>query len=400
MLMFLFLACPSPLLNTARIAYFNQKDFPRAKNACLEGIKTEPNNFEYYTILGGCEIALANWIPAAKALVQGFEADSAKAMEWIKKQKEGIKYYYQGFYYGGQQSFEAEKYDDALKYLRYAKMLNPDDARAYILIATIKNKEGDKEAAKKEWQSALRIDPENPDVHFLIGDVLFTAQAYDSSLKYFNMAEKYYNRKYDRVTKILFQNVPELKEKLVPEIIRLWSAKKYDELDNLIKIKLGLEKGFRTLKRNIEQLYKITDGLSKCYYYTGLAYYNLKKDSLALKYLKKTLLYKPDDIDALYFSGEIELVTFKNYSQAMEHFKRITELKEDDFGAWYYYGVCHYHQKKYKKAIEILEDQVLTRDPKNINAMTYLADAYRQIGNKKKALEYLMKSEQLQKEKK
>ncbi len=398
--LFLFLACPTPLLNTARIAYFNQKDFPRAKKACLEGIKTEPNQYEYYTILAGCEIALANWISAAKALGQGFEIDSAKAMDWINRQRDGIKYYYQGFYYGGEKLYEAGKYDEALKYLRYAKMLNPDDPRAYILVATIENKRGNKDAAKKEWQSALKIDPENPDVLFLVGDVFFNDQKYDSSLKYFNKAEKFYTRKYNRVAKILFQNAPDLQEKMTPRIVELYRDKKFDELDNLIKVNLGIAQGYQGVKRNIEQLYKIADGLGKCYYFAGLACYNLKKDSLALKYLKKVLDYRPDDLDALFFSGEIELIRFKNYPEAMKYFKRVTELKDDDMDAWYYYGVCYYHQKEYKKAIEILENELLRRNPRHINAMTYLADAYRQIGNTKKAFEYLMKKEKLQGEKK
>ena len=66
----------SVYLNTARIAYYNQGDFERAKKACVQGIEKGERNFELYAILSGCEIGLANWKAASAALVDAFSVDS------------------------------------------------------------------------------------------------------------------------------------------------------------------------------------------------------------------------------------------------------------------------------------------------------------------------------------
>ncbi len=73
-------------------------------------------------------------------------------------------------------------------------------------------------------------------------------------------------------------------------------------------------------------------------------------------------------------------------------------MKDDDLFAWFYIAVSQTQLKKFKEAIDIYEGKVLVIDPKNIDAMTNLAYCYREIGNNKKALEYLMKADQLQKE--
>jgi len=58
-------------LNTARIAYFNEQDYERARAACLRGIELAAGHFELHVILGGSEMGLANWQAAASV----FEKD-------------------------------------------------------------------------------------------------------------------------------------------------------------------------------------------------------------------------------------------------------------------------------------------------------------------------------------
>ena len=84
-------------LNTARIAYYNQRDFERAKTACLNGIKKGEINYELQGILGGCEIGLGNWQDAAEALIQAFAIDSIKTFDWLDKKGGGKQYFYQTF---------------------------------------------------------------------------------------------------------------------------------------------------------------------------------------------------------------------------------------------------------------------------------------------------------------
>jgi tetratricopeptide (TPR) repeat protein len=254
-----------------------------------------------------------------------------------------------------------------------------------------------KEKANAAYAKALAIDPENPEAYFLVGKAVFEKGLYDSSLVNFNDAEKYFVKKYDRITRVIFQNLPEVDKALSQEIVTLWGEGKEVELDELVKVRLGFDGGLAAQRRTLEQFYRTTDGLARAYYYKGMAHYNLKDDALALQNLLKGIELKPDDIDALYYAGEITLQQEK-YDESMYYFGKITEIKEDDTYAWFYLGVNHTQKKEYQKAADIYENKVLILDPENLDAMTNLAYVYREMGNNKKALEWLTKAEKLQKE--
>jgi len=385
----------SVFLNTARIAFYNERDFERAKKACLGGIEKGEVNFELHAILGGCEIGLGNWQKASNALIKAFTIDSLKTINWLSKKGGGDQYYFQGFYFAARELCDEEKYDEALNNLEYAKILIPGDINIYILKGAILYKLGNIEQANREYKRVLNIDPENPDVYFLIGKSLFETQEFDSSLIFFNDAIKYYKLKSNRISRVIFHNLLEIEKNLAQKIIKLWVEQNFDELDQLIKVKLEFDGGLDAQQKNIEQFFRATNDLARSYYFTGMAYYNLKKDSLALNDLLKNLELKPDDLDALYFTGEIYIKS-KKYPDAIRYFEKATQLKEDDINAWFYLGVCYTQLKKYKKAIDIYENKVLQFSPENIDAMTNLAFIYSETGNSEKALEYLKKVEQLQ----
>jgi len=389
----------SMYLNTARIAYYTQNDFERAKKACLQGIAKGERNFELYAILSGSEIGLANWKEASTALVNAFAVDSSQTIDWIMDKGGGGKYFYQAFYFTTRSQFDAGQYDEALENLRYAELLDPTDMRTYVLRGAIFYKLDRKEEANNEYNKVLDLDPENPDVHFLIGKSLFESKEYDSSLTYFDNAVMYYKPQYKRSSIVLFHNLPEVEKTTTQAIIRLWSEQKMDELDQLLKTDLKLEQGLDVHIRNVEQLFRISNDLARSYYYEGMAYYNMKEDSLALQNLLKSLELKPDDLDALYFAGET-LVKMKQYQNAAGFFERLSQLKSDDLYAWFYLGVCYTQLKQYKKAIDVYENRVLQLDPENIDTMTNLAFVYSELGNNKKSFEYLQRAEELQKKNK
>jgi tetratricopeptide (TPR) repeat protein len=267
----------------------------------------------------------------------------------------------------------------------------------YILEGGIYIELGQLDKAKAAHAKALSIDPENPEAHFLIGKAAFDKGQYDSSLVDFNQAVKYFESRYDRTTKVLFQNLPEVDEELATQIRTLWVENKEAELDELVKVRLGFDGGLNTQRRLIEQFQKTAEGLARTYYYVGMVHYNQRNDSFALKNLNKSLSLNANDIDALYYAGEIG-IRDNNYDEAISYFTKITQIKDDDVFAWFYLGVCYAQKKDYPKAVDIYENKVLILDPKNIDAMTNLAYAYREIGNNKKALEWLTKAEKLQKE--
>ncbi|MGB7053957.1 MAG: tetratricopeptide repeat protein [bacterium] len=392
----LFIACPPTAKNAARI-YIQQGEYEAAKEQILAGIEETPNDYEYYVLLAKVEIGLANWTAASDAFLRGVAIDSAKTVNWLLGDKQNVPVYWQAFYNAAVALMSEKRYEEALTNVRYCEILDPKNVSQYILEGGIHWEIGEKDKANASYGKALNVDPENPEAYFLIGKAIFEKGLYDSSIVDFKEAVKYFTMKYDRTTEILFQNLPEVEEELAWEIVRLWGEKKEEKLEELVKVRLGFDGGLHVQRHTIEQLYKTAEGLARAYYYIGMAYYNLKDEKLALDNLMQSLDLKSDDVDALYYAGEISLKQ-KKYDEAIGYFTKITEIKEDDVYAWFYIGVSYTQKKDYQNAVDVYVNRVLVYDPVNIDAMINLAYVYREMGNNKKALEWLTKAEKLQKE--
>ncbi len=381
-------------LNTARIAYYNERDYPRAKKACLEGIKAGREHYELYAILGGSEIGLGNWKNAADALIMAYAVDSSKTLDWMN-QRGGEQYYFQAFFFSARQFFDEKHYEEVLKNLTYAQLLQPGDIGIYTLRGATFSKMDSTEAAKREYRKALDLDPEDPDVHFLIGKSFFESHSFDSGLSYFENAIKYYELIYNRKALIIFQNLQEVNKELVKKIVVLWSEQEMDKLDHLLAEELGFDAGLDVHEQTVKQFHKAATDLARAFYYTGMTYYNLKEDSLALFYLVKNLDLNPAETDALYYAGELS-IRLEDYQKALVYLEELTLRQPGDLFAWFYLGVCYTQLKEYEKAIDAYENRVLQLDPDNIDAMTNLAFVYSEIGNTEKSLEYLMRIKELQ----
>jgi tetratricopeptide (TPR) repeat protein len=392
----LFMACPSAPKNSAKI-YITRGEYTSAKEQIMVGLEQTPSDYELYCLLTQVEIGLTDWLAASDAFKQATAIDSLKAISWILADKGNLPVYSQAFYNAGVQYMQNKKYQEALRNLRYCKVIDPENVNVYILEGAMYSELGEKEKAQKAYSTALSVDPENPEAYFRIGKAYFENKAYDSALVKFSKAITFFEKRYNTITKVVFQNLPDIDKKLAQKIITLWADKKTDELNELVKVQLGFDNP-EAQKRNIETLYKATESLARSHYYHGMTYYNMDDIDKALSSIMKSLDLMPTDLDALYFAGEL-LIRQKKYKEAVAMFEEATKLRSDDVYSWFYLAVCYTQMKNYKKAIEIYEMQVLKLDPKNTDAMTNLAFCYREIGNNKKSLEYLMKVEQLQKEK-
>jgi len=395
-LLLLFVGCPSTAINSANI-YIQRGEYQKAKEQVLIGLKNDPNNYELYCLLAKTEIGLTHWTDASKAFHDAISIDSLNTLNWIFKDKNNLTVYWQAFYNSAVALEIEEKYGAALSNLRLCELLDPNKVDIYILRGGIYAAEGKEDLASQAYTKALARDPENPQAYFLIGKSFFDRKLYDSAIVKFDDAIKHFNKKYKEIAKIVFQNLPEIDKLLAQKIVKLWVDKNNEELDQLVKVKLGFDAGLTTHRRSIDKFYRLSQGLSRAYYLSGMSHYNLENNESALNYILKSLDLLPEDLDALFYAGELFIRATK-YEEALGYFEKITELKPDDLYAWFYIAVIHSQLKDYRKAIDLLEGKVLVFNPKFIDAMKNLAFCYREIGNTKKALEYLQKIEKLQKE--
>ena len=393
----LFVGCPPTRKNATKI-YITQSQYQKAKEQCLLGIEEAPTDFEYRCLLGLVEIQLGNSLAGSAAFQEAFKIDTALTMKWFTvTEKNNLPAYWQNFYNVAYNLSVEKKYGEALVNLGLARKLDPTNVQQFILEGNIRAEMDDKEGAAAAYNKALSIDPENPEAYYFIATSMFEKKNYEQAADHFTNAIKYFIKRYDQLKGVLFQNVT-FDKAVANELVTLFNNKKEAELDRVIKTKLGHEQP-EAQKRNVEKFVKVTEGLGRSYYYRGMSYYNLKKDSLALKDWNATLDLRPDDLDALFFTAEVLLAKFKKYDEARSYLERIVAIKSDDFAAWFYIGVCYSQAKNYQKAIEIYEDKALKLEPKNIDVWTNLAYAYRENKNSKKALECLMRIQELEKEK-
>lgn len=383
----------SKWLNTARISY-QDNDLDRAKYACDSGIAEGERHFELYAILGGSEIGLGNYQAATIALDSSFAIDSVELLEWMPK-KGGYPYYYQAYYFTARELFEIEQYEAALAKLFRSNVLAPNDISTFVLQGAILYKLKRIEEANAVYQKVLNLDPNNADVHFLIGKAMFESEIFDSSLVYLANAIKNYTLEYDRKAMLLYKNLTDVPTQIIQKLLRLWSAQDLDSLDAVLKNELMLEDGIIVYKKTMVQYAKVAGDLARSYYYTGMSYYYLKDDSLALQYLKAGLKYNPDDPDALFYAGEL-MIRKNDFQGALPYFRYLVHVLDTDVYGWFYVGVCYMQIKEYDKALDAFENHVLKLNPEHIDAMTNLAYIYNEKGNNAKANEYLNRVQELQ----
>ncbi|MGD8979056.1 MAG: tetratricopeptide repeat protein [candidate division WOR-3 bacterium] len=381
-------------LNTARIAYFNEKDYARARRACLEGIEVASDNYELYAILGGSEMGLGDWYAAAQAFEKAFAADTTQTRDWIAGQAEGEKYYFQAFYFSARDLFERGAYDEALNFLSFDRVMGIEDVNVHVLRGASLYKLDRFDQANEEYAKVLNLEPDNPDINFLIGKSLFDSEEFSGSLTYFETAIDNYSMQYERHGRIIFQNLGGIDSVLAQQIIILWAGKNVDELDQLVKDALGFPEGLAVQGSNIEQFTGLADDLGRSYYFLGMAYYNLKNDTLALKNMIQSVKHKPNDFDGLYFAGEIH-VRLQRYAEAIPYLERLTKQSPQDQYGWFYLAVCYTEVKQYGKAVDAYEKRILPLDPDNVDVMNNLAYVYRELGNNEKALYWLIRAEEV-----
>ncbi len=262
-------------------------------------------------------------------------------------------------------------------------------AMSHYIMALLYDNSGEVGLAVREYEKALKFDRDNPLIHLNLAITLIR----DNEIKRAR-GELDYSIKLD----------PEAAEPYVVSALLNISegklnlaAKEYERaLKNASKlnpenIEIYKSLGVLYLRQNdfkkAEETYHIVSGLApfdpEVHFYLGVAYSELKKNSLLESELKKAISLRPDYAEALNFLGYVYVENNKNLKEAERLIKKALELEPDNGAYLDSLGWLYYKRGKFQAAKQALEKaSYLISDPVVFN---HLGDLFIKLKDKRSA---------------
>jgi len=276
----------------------------------------------------------------------------------------------------------------ALSEMHAALKYNPDSAAIRLELASLLEKSGNLREAIEYAQEAVRLDPKDPDPHWLLANIYFKSQGQGAAA-----AEN---------MKKAIQEL-ELLKGLTPDDERIFSALgwAYFEMDEPEKAIQSYEK-YQSLSPDGDSGYR---EIAKYYDREG----NTEK---ALEYLNKGLKTWPDSAESLYMLGSIyarqgkhkeaipvfkkflevagnnpnvtrrlaaSLVEAGEYGEAARLLEDLIKAAPKDRDSQVLLGRSLIARREFPRAVETLQS-VVALNPEDLEAQFYLASAYEQSG--------------------
>lgn len=217
----------------------------------------------------------------------------------------------------------------ALSEMQLALQSNPASAPLHVEIAILMGRTGNINEAIRYAQEAVRIDPKDPDPHWLLANIYFGSQERKGPSK-------------DNLLKAI-QELETLKE-LAPEDERIYYnlGGAYFELNEAEKAIQAFEK-YQALS-NSDGGYR---EIARYYERTG----NLEK---AIEFLKKGLEIQPDSAESLMLLANIYSKT--NNKEAVPIYKKLLSLSSDSAPVMRRLGAALFDAGEYQEAIRVFEE--------------------------------------------
>ncbi len=240
----IIVGCSSQFMSSG-VIYMQQNNMEKAIEQFTLEIKSNPNNAEAYIWLGRAYVELNEYDKAADYMSKAIEVDTSDAI--LNKMRNEPGLYWATFYRAGNefQTDEAakEKTGSYEKWLKNAIMIKdtvinyksfillyasakdekslleiyeiskskfPNDISIIFNVAKYYIDEKDYDKAYKHLEAADKINPNNPQVKFYLGDINYSKGNYKKALEDFKAFEKHYEKLNDEQKdkeKGIFQNI-------------------------------------------------------------------------------------------------------------------------------------------------------------------------------------------------
>lgn len=278
---------------------------------------------------------------------------------------------------------EKKEFEEAIKYLREAAELQPNNLETYENLACCYIAMGQIAAAKSELHKILQLKPDHAGAYALLSRLAYEESNYENA---FEMAQKAIS--IDPKNK----NALYLLGRLYFDQGRTDEAKQYLEqaLAALPSPSLASAQRSEEMKLSLmEQMSYAFDGLLVL----GQIYQQQKDFTNAIRCYKSALSYDSDNVDALLLLGAAQ-VEAELYEDAVHVLRKASLLDPDSVMANLYLGNSLLNLQKYEQAIiylqKALTNAMKTQASKEIVVMLYqsLASAYSKNGNELEAEQF------------
>jgi tetratricopeptide (TPR) repeat protein len=239
------------------------------------------------------------------------------------------------------------------------------------------------------YKLALRVDPDDADAHFGLGDANLHFKDRGSALEEYKKLKELDSELADKLFDLIYKEEEELEEEDSDKIDSYKQAIRIDPDDAKAHYNLGTaydELGkYEDAIVSYKQALMINPDDASTHYNLGLAYYNLGKYEEAIESYKQAIRIDPDYADAHNNLGFAYQKSGK-YQEEIESYKQALKIDPDDASVHNNLGYAYYDSGKYQEAIEAYK-QVLRIDPDYVKAHGNLGLAYLKSGKYEEAIE-------------
>ena len=273
-----------------------------------------------------------------------------QALEYTEKSLSLNKTYVQALYTKADILSSTGKNKQAVAILKQIVGLSPDSEEAYITLALTQYHANDVAGAKSTLNDMIAHIPSSPYPYYYLAKIAVDEKKYKQAIEYYNKA---------------FQAAPDFYTALYEEADVYAYMKDYDRAAGVYR---------HILAGNPDEY-----GL---YEKIGDIYLTAKRFTDALKSYKRAEVYVPSLV--LQLKIGMVYVEMKQYTPAEATFQSIIESNPSFYRAYYYYGLLLAENKKYDKAIDVLQ-KVPADDEMYQGCVEEIAVIHSQENNNKEA---------------
>ncbi|MDO9391144.1 MAG: tetratricopeptide repeat protein [bacterium] len=364
---FMLMGCDAVI--SGALVHIQQNDYEGAIRVLHDGLAQTPGNGQYYALLAQCyvttrqfkeagpayEMAIKNWPDKKDSLIKARDYEWALLINSAQKNLKQMATV-------APESVKAYS-DNVLKYLNQAVDFAPDKADNYALYGSYHSLSGKPEEAKKMFEKALKMDPNNVKLNLTIARNISQTGNLDEAIKYY--------QKYNGLKKDDFEGYLELG--------KIYLQKKmYAEAAEAFNQAVALKKD---------------DFLSV--YLLGNAYLQIGKYQEAVQAFTASSVIDPNNKNAWYNLGQA-YYSAKDYTKAAENFDKVVKIDNKDLEAWVFVGYLSEKVKDYQKALDAYKTLV-TLKPESVEYWGSLSQVYVKMGRKAEAEDAAKKAKALEK---